>query len=262
MQVSQCTFTILPWQDLHSQCWHTAGRSGPHPRELCSPSEGLWQDGGVGREELSEVQQGKMHLGKDNPKCTSTGWGSTCWKTALWKRIWMSCRQQAVRDPAVPWCPGRPKVSWCVLGRALQEVGGGSCPSAQPWWGTPGVLCAALGSSAQERHEAPGAGPVESSENDEGSGAFPLQGKAERVGPVHSRRDGLEGTSAQHENLWRDGVKRIDPRPSLVVPSKRTRSTTWCTGRSTWTWGRILLCPWLPTGTDCPGRVLRLPHWR
>lgn len=39
------------------QWQHKAGRSGQHPRGLCSPSEGPRQFGGMGREETFEIQQ-------------------------------------------------------------------------------------------------------------------------------------------------------------------------------------------------------------
>lgn len=37
---------------------------------------------------------------------------------------------------------------------------------------------------------------------------------------------------------------------------------TWCTGGSTWTWGKTLLRKWSCSGTGCPGRLWSLPPWR
>ncbi|KAJ7428316.1 hypothetical protein BTVI_00990 [Pitangus sulphuratus] len=56
--------------DAFSASSHSGGRSGQYPRGLCSPSEGPQQLGGMGREELCEVQQGQvqiLHPGRNDP---------------------------------------------------------------------------------------------------------------------------------------------------------------------------------------------------
>ncbi|KAJ7410614.1 hypothetical protein BTVI_53105 [Pitangus sulphuratus] len=52
----------------------------------------------------------------------------------------------------------------CIRKSIASRSGRESCPSTQPWRGTSGVLCPVLGSSGQERHGAPGAGPAEAAE--------------------------------------------------------------------------------------------------
>lgn len=61
------------------------------------------------------------------------------------------------------------------------------------------------------------------------------------------------------------GCKEDRPRLWLVLPrkGKETIERNWCTGDSTWIWGRTsLLCRWLSNGTGCPETLWSLPHWR
>ncbi|RMC10162.1 hypothetical protein DUI87_12961 [Hirundo rustica rustica] len=58
----------------------------------------------------------------------------------------------------------------------------------RPMYGTSGVLCPIL-NSVQERHGAPGLGPVEDNKSNEGTGSSALQGKAKGAGPVQPQGD-------------------------------------------------------------------------
>jgi len=68
--------------------------------------------------------------------------------------------------------------------RGQQVKGGDSVPLLHSSKTPLGVLCPALGSTAQERHGPVGMDPEEGHKNDQRTGAPLLQGKAERVAVV------------------------------------------------------------------------------
>lgn len=91
-----------------------------------------------------------------------------------WTEIWAS---------SVPLSPRRPLVFWGPSGRALPAgQKRWSCPFTQPRRGTSGVLCLVVGSSAQERHGAPGGSPVEWYEDDEGTGHLSYEERLRKLG--------------------------------------------------------------------------------
>lgn len=65
-----------------------------------------------------------------------------------------------------------------------QVEGGDPLPLLCPGETTSGVLSPVLDSLAQERPETTGEGLVKGYKDDEGTGAFILQARAKRVGPV------------------------------------------------------------------------------
>lgn len=136
--------------------------------QLCSKKPNAdWRDGQRKVQSSTKANAAACTWGGTTP-VTSRGWGPTCGKAALWRRIW-----EPWGTARWPWAscvslwPSRPVVSWGALGGALPAGRGRwPCPFTHPWWGYI-LLCPLLGSSVEEGCGACWAGPVESYRDDE-----------------------------------------------------------------------------------------------
>lgn len=126
----------------------------------CITSEGLWQAGEVGREELSEIEQRQMQgpvPSKEYPHAPGEIGGHPDGKQLCSERC--GCHEPEV------W-PRRPVISWGAFGRTLSAGWGRlSCPSTQPWWGHVWSIVCSSGLLKQERHGFPRVG-LEEGEKD------------------------------------------------------------------------------------------------
>lgn len=76
-------------------------------------------------------------------------------------------------------------VSWDAIRQYCQQVEGDDpCVIFSTGEATPGTLCPVLGFPVQESHGQVGESPTKGHEDDEGTGASLLRGKAERAGTV------------------------------------------------------------------------------
>ena len=140
------------------------------------------------REEPDEVQQGQMQgpaPGEEQPQAPVQARGRPAGEQLCGEGPGCPSGWQVDHESAV--CPGYQEAQWDpgVHEECGQQVKGGSpspllCPGEAP----SGVLCPVLGSPVQERWGATGESPVEGYEDDKGTGASVLQGKAEGAGLV------------------------------------------------------------------------------
>lgn len=79
-----------------------------------------------------------------------------------------------------------------------------------------------------------------------------------------SRRGNWHGISLICTSIWRVGARKMGPGSSQWCQAlgHKAMDRQWCKGSSILTGRRTSLCKWLCTGTGCPERVWRVPHWR
>lgn len=123
----ECAFTCRyhracsPWYDvLHLLSRFTddtkLGGASHTPESCAALQKDFDRLEGYAEKNCLKFSKGKcrvLHLEKNNPKCTSIGWGSTCWKTALWRRMlvlwwttgcsWPREGQEGQRYPGMHW---------------------------------------------------------------------------------------------------------------------------------------------------------------
>jgi len=129
--------------------------------------------------------------GEEQPHATVQAWSGPAGEQLCGEGPGSAGGRQVDHEPAV--CPGSQEGQWYSGVRQEecgQQVEGGSpspllCPSEAP----SGVLCPVLGFSVQERWRATGESPAEAYEDDEGTGASLLWGKAEGAGLVQPEKE-------------------------------------------------------------------------
>lgn len=129
----ECAFTCRyhracsPWYDvLHLLSRFTddtkLGEVAHMPESCAALQKDFDRLEGYAEKNCLKFSKGKcrvLHLEKNNPKCTSIGWGSTCWKTALWRIMLVLWWTTAVPDPervrkakGILACIGKSIASW------------------------------------------------------------------------------------------------------------------------------------------------------
>ena len=135
--------------------------------------------------------------------------------------LWKRCSPESSRCGARLW--------WCLLEEPQQLK---PFPHLQLHFST----CRS-GSPVQERRRHVGESSVKNHEDDEGTRASHMWGKAERGGTVHpGEQEAQEGI-----NAWRDSANSIEPGSSqwCPEPGEEALGTNWNTVRSVWTTGNV-----------------------